>query len=82
MIPGDLFPLRISLETSAPATVLAFVLGIAVTAGMYRYRGRGRGLLDGVLTLPLVLPPTVVGFFLLLLFGRRTANEWRWPVLW
>jgi molybdate transport system permease protein len=40
---------------------------------MARYRGGARGFLDGVLTLPLVLPPTVAGFFLLLLFGRRSA---------
>jgi molybdate ABC transporter permease protein len=66
-------PLWISIKTSVVATALTFVLGIAAAYAMRRYRGRGRGLLDGVLTLPLVLPPTVVGFFLLLLFGRRSA---------
>src|SRR5439155_5753802 len=50
-----------------------FVLGIAAARAMSAYKGRGRGLLDGILILPLVLPPTVVGFFLLLLFGRRSA---------
>jgi molybdate transport system permease protein len=39
---------------------------------MSRYRGKSRGLVDGILLLPLVLPPTVVGFFLLLVFGRRS----------
>lgn len=72
MIPADLSPLLISIETAAAATVIAFVTGIAAAAAMYRYQGRGRGVLDGLLTLPLVLPPTVVGFFLLLLFGRQS----------
>ena len=73
MIPSDLSPLWISLRTSATATAAAFVLGIAAAYGMSRYRGRGRGLIDGLFLLPLVLPPTVVGFFLLLVFGRRSA---------
>jgi molybdate ABC transporter permease protein len=72
VIPSDLSPLWISLRTSAAATVAAFVLGIAAAHAMSRYRGRGRGLIDGLFLLPLVLPPTVVGFFLLLLFGRRS----------
>jgi molybdate ABC transporter permease protein len=71
-MPDDLSPLWISLRTSAAATVLAFVAGIAAARLVNGYRGRARGLLDGVLILPLVLPPTVVGFFLLLLVGRRS----------
>jgi molybdate ABC transporter permease protein len=73
VIPSDLSPLWISLRTSAAATAAAFVLGIAAAHAMSRYRGRGRGLIDGLFLLPLVLPPTVVGFFLLLLFGRRSV---------
>lgn len=73
MTPFDLSPLWISLRTSAAATAAAFVLGIAAAHAMSRYRGRGRGLIDGLFLLPLVLPPTVVGFFLLLLFGRRSV---------
>jgi molybdate transport system permease protein len=69
----DLSPLRISLQTSVAATAITFVVGIAAAYAMSRYRGRWRGLLDGILILPLVLPPTVVGFFLLLIFGRRGA---------
>jgi len=61
------------VRTSAAATIAAFVLGIAAALAMSRYRGRGRGWIDGLFLLPLVLPPTVVGFFLLLLFGRRSA---------
>jgi molybdate transport system permease protein len=73
VIPDDLSPLWISLETSSAATALAFLLGIGVAVAVHRYTDRRRGLIDGVLTLPLVLPPTVVGFFLLLVFGRRSA---------
>jgi molybdate ABC transporter permease protein len=68
----DLSPLWISLRTAAVSTALAFVAGITAARLMNGYRGRARGLLDGLLILPLVLPPTVVGFFLLLLVGRRS----------
>ena len=68
----DFSPLWISAKTSAAATALAFVFGIAAAHVMSRYRGRWRGFIDGLLALPLVLPPTVIGFFLLLLLGRRS----------
>ncbi|MEB3360022.1 MAG: molybdate ABC transporter permease subunit [Synechococcales bacterium] len=68
----DLSPLWISLKTAFAATVLAAFLGIIVARWMLSYRGRARGWIDGVLTLPLVLPPTVVGFLLLLLFGKNS----------
>jgi molybdate transport system permease protein len=71
--PSDLAPLWISVKTSAAATALAFVLGIAAARALSQYRGRGRGVLDGIFLLPLILPPTVVGFLLLLVFGRRSA---------
>jgi molybdate transport system ATP-binding protein/molybdate transport system permease protein len=73
VIPSDLSPLWISLKTASAATLLAFTFGIAAAWAMSRYRGKSRGLLDGLLLLPLVLPPTVVGFFLLVVFGRRSA---------
>ncbi len=68
----DLSPLWISLKTASVATVFAFVAGIAVAEMMFNYRGKGKGLIDGILTLPLVLPPIVLGFLLLLLFGRNS----------
>jgi molybdate transport system permease protein len=71
--PLDLSPLWISLRTSLVATALTFVLGLAAAYGMNRYRGRARSFIDGVFILPLVLPPTVIGFFLLLLFGRNSG---------
>lgn len=68
----DLSPLYISLATTCAATVATFFLGMAAARLMYGVRGSLRAWIDGILTLPLVLPPTVVGFFLLLLFGRRS----------
>ena len=71
-MPADLTPLWISLKTAFTATLLAFFLGITAARWMMTYRGQARGLIDGVLTLPLVLPPTVVGFLLLLLLGKNS----------
>ncbi len=65
----DLSPLWISLRTATVATIFAFFMGIAAAAWMKEYKGKARGIIDGIFTLPLVLPPTVVGFLLLLLFG-------------
>ena len=68
-MPEDLSPLWISLKTALVATVLASVLGILVARWMLGDRGKARGIIDGVLTLPLVLPPTVVGFFVAVVVG-------------
>lgn len=64
-------PLLITLKTAVTATVATFFLGIGLALAVARMR-RFQGLADAVITLPLVLPPTVVGFFLLLAFGRRS----------
>lgn len=50
---------------------MTFFFGIAAACFVSGYRGKFKGLIDGVLTLPLVLPPTVVGFLLLILFGKN-----------
>lgn len=63
-------PLLITLKTAAAATVMTFFLGIFFARAVVKLK-RFKGLADAVLTLPLILPPTVVGFFLLLLFGKR-----------
>ena len=65
-------PLFISLATTCSATVATFFLGLLAARKMYEFHGSLRAWIDGILTLPLVLPPTVIGFFLLLLFGRRS----------
>ncbi|NLW07060.1 MAG: molybdate ABC transporter permease subunit [Clostridia bacterium] len=67
----DMSPLWISLKTSISATFFAFILGVTAAKLMSGYQGRLKSVLDGVLILPLVLPPTVVGFLLLVLFGRH-----------
>jgi ABC-type molybdate transport system permease subunit len=53
----DMSPLWISLKTSLSATFLAFILGVTAAKLMSGYRGRLKSVLDGVLILPLVLPP-------------------------
>jgi len=70
--PFDVSPLVISVATTCAATVATFFLGLLAAQSMYGRRGALRAWLDGILTLPLVLPPTVVGFFLLVIFGRRS----------
>lgn len=71
-IPADLSPLYISIATTCAATAATFFLGLVAARLMYGRGGNVRAWIDGILTLPLVLPPTVVGFFLLLVFGRRS----------
>ena len=70
MTEAYLSPLWISLKTVIAATVLTFFLGISAARWMARYSGKGKNLIDGLFILPLVLPPTVVGLGLLLLFGN------------
>lgn len=64
-------PLWISLKTGATATVIAFFLGIFCARKVMKLRPVARGIADGILTMPLVLPPTVAGFLLLLLFSLK-----------
>ncbi|HET8694263.1 MAG: molybdate ABC transporter permease subunit [Burkholderiales bacterium] len=64
-------PLALSLKVAGCAAVLAGVLGIASGYALSRHRFPGRELLDTVLTLPMVLPPTVLGYYLLVLLGRH-----------
>jgi molybdate transport system permease protein len=67
----DWSPLLISLATSLAATAVTLVAGLAAAAWRQNRAGAGGALVDGIFILPLVLPPTVVGFLLLLLFGRN-----------
>lgn len=73
----DWFPLWNSLRVAAISTVLIFFLGIAAAYYIAKLPKLVKGVLDVVLTLPLVLPPTVVGYLLLRLFGpRRIIGAW------
>jgi molybdate transport system permease protein len=67
----DLSPVFISIKISFISTFIIFFLGLAAAWWMANYKGRWQGLLDGILTLPLVLPPTVAGFGILLLIGKH-----------
>ena len=67
----DWSPLIISLKTGVVATIISFFLGIFAARKVIRRGPGAKSLLDGVLTLPLVLPPTVAGFILLLIFSKR-----------
>ncbi|MEI8216491.1 MAG: molybdate ABC transporter permease subunit [Eubacteriales bacterium] len=67
----DLSPAWISIKITFTATLIIFFLGLFTAWLMTNYRGRWQGLLDGILTLPLVLPPTVAGFGILLLIGKN-----------
>ena len=64
-------PLWISLKTGAVATPIAFFFGIFCARKIMKMKPISRAIWDGILTMPLVLPPTVAGFFLLLIFSLR-----------
>ena len=66
-----LSPLWISLKTVLVTTAITFVLGIAAARWISRYTGKLKPVIDGIFILPLVLPPTVVGFGLLLFMGKH-----------
>ena len=67
----DWSPLLISLKTGIVATIISFFLGIYAARKVVKAGPRVKAVADGILTLPMVLPPTVAGFFLLLLFSLR-----------
>lgn len=67
----DWSPLFISLRTGVAATIISFFLGIFAARKAVKASPRKKAVIDGILTLPMVLPPTAAGFFLLLLFSRR-----------
>lgn len=67
----DFSPFFISLKTGIVATIFAFFLGIFAAKLVMNAKKQVKWILDGIFTLPLVLPPTVAGFFLLLLFSLK-----------
>lgn len=69
--------LQLSLQVTAVATLMLFVVGLALGVLFGRYKFRGQILLEIVTFLPLVLPPSVIGYFLLIVFGRGSPLvEW------
>ena len=67
----DWSPLWISFKTGVVATIISFFLGLWAARKVIKKDYKTKSVLDGILTLPMVLPPTVAGFFLLLIFSRR-----------
>lgn len=73
----DYRPFWVSIKTSGLALVIAFTLGLFAAWKTMGTTSRVKGLLDSVFTIPMVLPPTVCGFLLLMLFGRSTGvGQW------
>src|SRR5437016_1987042 len=69
--PDEWIAIRLSLKIAFVATVVALPFGIAIAYLLARKRFWGKALLDGLVHLPLVLPPVVTGYLLLISFGRR-----------
>ena len=65
----DYSPFFVSIRVAIIATIVTFFLGLAAANFVYKLK-KGKGVFDAIFTLPMILPPTVVGFFLLLIFGR------------
>jgi molybdate transport system permease protein len=82
-----LFSVRLSLQVAAVSTALIMLTGIPVAYFLARKNFRGKELIDVLCTLPLVLPPTVTGYYLIILFGRngfigRVIYEWTgWSIM-
>ena len=69
----DWFPIRLSFAVATAATLIVLIAGSALAWLLARKRFPGRNLVDALVTLPLVLPPTVLGYYLLVLLGTRSA---------
>ena len=74
----DWFPLWLSLRVAASATVIAAIVGIALAYVLAKGRFPGRGLLEAVASVPIVLPPTVLGYYLLVTLGARSPIGRTW----
>ncbi|HET6221707.1 MAG TPA: molybdate ABC transporter permease subunit [Dongiaceae bacterium] len=69
--PEEWTAVRLSLKVAVVATMVSLPFGIAVAMALARGRFWGRSLLNGLVLMPLILPPVVTGYLLLVLFGRR-----------
>ena len=78
-IGNALSPLLLTLKVAFVATFFSFIAGIVLSRLMSRFSFLGKEWLDAVLTLPLVLPPTVLGYYLIVLLGRK---GWLGQFLW
>ena len=71
---GAWIALALTLKVAGWATFLNLILGVAVGFVMARWHFPGRDLVDAALTLPMVMPPTVLGYYLLVLIGSRASS--------
>lgn len=77
----DWFPLLLSLRVALTATLITAVVGIGGAYALARLRFPGRGLVEAVASLPIVLPPTVLGYYLLVVIGRNSPVGRAWEAL-
>ena len=77
----DWFPLRLSLRVATLATLVTTVVGVAGAYALARWRFPGRGLVEALASLPIVLPPTVLGYYLLVLIGRDSPVGRAWEAV-
>jgi molybdate transport system permease protein len=77
----DWFPLWLSLKVAAVATVISLIAGIWLAWLLANKRFKGKDLLDALTTLPLALPPTVLGYYLLVLIGRTSWIGHAWEAV-
>lgn len=80
-MPIDWFPLWLSLRVAGVATVLSVALGLWLAWLLANRQFRGKELLDAAVTLPLVLPPTVLGYYLLVVLGRMSPIGQIWETV-
>jgi molybdate transport system permease protein len=78
---NDWFPLWMTLRVATVATAIATVLGIAIAYLLAKTKFRGRALVEAIVTLPIVIPPTVMGYFLLTALGANSAFGRAWEKL-
>jgi molybdate transport system permease protein len=77
----DWFPLWLSLRVATFATLIAGTFGIAIAYLLAKGRFRGRALIEAIVTLPIVLPPTVLGYYLLTNLGVNSPIGQAWEQL-
>ncbi len=77
----DWFPLWLSLRVAAISTLLAVILGLWIAYWLAFRQFRGKEILDALVTLPMVLPPTVLGYYLLVLIGRSSPIGKLWETI-
>lgn len=77
----DWFPLLLSLRVALLATLVTTIVGVAGAYALARFRFPGRGLIEAIASLPIVLPPTVLGYYLLVSIGRNSPIGRAWEAV-